>query len=377
MTARPSDSPTRQPAERALSPDELAAEVKRVAAAEGFTLAGIAPAVAPAGLGHFQEWLAAGYAGEMHYLPRREAAYADPSSVLPSVRSIVMVAMTFRSEDRAPSQPGMAQVSCYAWNETDYHTLLRQRLRPVADVLHAHRPGCRTRITVDTAPILERDFARLAGLGWFGKNTMLLNKKHGSFFFLAGLLTNVELPPDAPHETAHCGTCTRCLDACPTDAFVAPYVLDARKCISYLTIELRDDPIPLELRPGLEDWAFGCDICQDVCPWNTKAPRTKDAAFEPRADLRPLEAIRVLSLSAEEFDQEFGQTPLSRPGRVGVLRNAAIVLGNQRNAAAVPALGRALQDAEPLIHEAAAWALEQIGAERTDGTRPDLPCSSG
>ncbi len=355
------------PSGRALSAGELAAEVKRTAAEQGFTLSGIAPAVAPAGLGHFKEWLSAGYAGEMHYLPRREAAYADPTSVLSSVRSIVMVAMTFRSEERAPASSGTAQVSCYAWNEADYHTLLRERLRPVADVLHTHRPGCRTRITVDTAPILERDFARLAGLGWFGKNTMLLNKRHGSFFFLAGLLTDVELPPDAAHETSHCGTCTRCLDACPTDAFVAPYVLDARKCISYLTIELRDDPIPVELRPGLQDWAFGCDICQDVCPWNTKAPRTGDAAFQPRADLRPLDAVRVLGLSGEEFDREFGKTPLSRPGRAGVLRNAAIVLGNQRDETAVPALRHALQDTDPLIREAAAWALDQIrGVEKEE-----------
>jgi len=349
-----------------LSAEDLARELKAVAAEQGFCLAGIAPAVAPTGYDHLRDWIQAGYSGEMHYLPRREAAYGHPSSALASVRSILMLAMTFRSEDRVPSEAGSGQVSCYAWNETDYHDLLRERLRPVADRLHRHRPGCRTRITVDTAPILERDFARLAGLGWFGKNTMLLNKKHGSFFFLAGVLTDVELPPDTPHETAHCGTCTRCLDACPTDAFVAPYVLDARKCISYLTIELRDDPVPLDLRPGMEDWVFGCDICQDVCPWNTKSPRTSDPAFTPRPELRPVDARRLLALSAEEFEQSFGPTPLARPGRAGVLRNAAIVVGNQKDVEAVPALVRNLDDAEPLIRGAAAWALGQIGGTKAD-----------
>lgn len=350
-----------------LTPEELARDLKQAAAEQGFCLAGIAPAVAPGGYGHLRDWIDAGYAGEMHYLPRREAAYGHPSAALESVRSILMLAMTFRSEDRAPSAPGSGQVSCYAWNERDYHDLLRERLRPVADRLHQHRPGCRTRITVDTAPILERDFARLAGLGWFGKNTMLLNKRHGSFFFLAGLLTDVELPPDAPHESAHCGTCTRCLDACPTDAFVAPYVLDARRCISYLTIELRDDPVPLDLRAGMQDWMFGCDICQDVCPWNTKAPRTRDAAFTPRDELRPVDARRILELTPEEFDHSFGKTPLARPGRAGVLRNAAIVVGNQRDAAAAPALIRLLDDEEPLIRGAAAWALTQTGGNGVRG----------
>jgi epoxyqueuosine reductase len=230
----------------------------------------------------------------------------------------------------------------------------------LADFLRARCPGCRTRAAVDSAPILERDFARAAGLGWFGKNTMLINKRQGSWIFLAGLLTDVELEPDEPHETAHCGTCTRCLDACPTDAFPEPYVLDSRKCIAYLTIEL-DGPIPDSLRNGMGDWLFGCDICQDVCPWNTKSPRKNDPAFRPRTELNPANLGQLFDLDGEGFSQAFGKNALARPGRAGLLRNAAIALGNQRDPAAVPTLQQALADAEPVVRGAAAWALGQIG----------------
>jgi epoxyqueuosine reductase len=214
---------------------------------------------------------------------------------------------------------------------------------------------------VDTAPLLERDFARLAGLGWFGKNTMLINKRRGSWLFLGALLTDVALTADEPHRTDHCGTCTRCLDACPTDAFVEPHVLDSRRCISYLTIELRDRPIPEELRPSMGDWLFGCDVCQDVCPWNRKAPVSSEAAFEPRADLCPADCATLLKLTAGEFERQFGATPLARPGREGVLRNACIVLGNTGDQRDLPPLIAALTDISPLVRGAAAWALGRIG----------------
>ena len=204
---------------------------------------GIAPAVAPATLNGFHEWLEKGFAGEMGYLSRREEAYSHPKHVFPAVRSVVMLAANYRTAEPAPPAPLTGRVSRYAWNEGDYHKLIRERLAKLADFFTRSDPGCRTRSVIDTAPLLERDFARAAGLGWFGKNTMLINKRQGSWLFLAGLLTDVELEPDAPHETSHCGTCTRCLEACPTQAFPEPYVLDARKCIAYLTIEL-DGPIP-------------------------------------------------------------------------------------------------------------------------------------
>lgn len=330
----------------------------------GFDPVGIAPAVRPAGFEHLQEWLKQGMAGEMHYFARREEAYSDPARCLPSVRSVVMVGLNYHCPEPAapadePASP-TGRVARYARGTADYHDVLRDRLKKLADVLHEHRPGCRTRAVVDTAPLLERDFARLAGLGWFGKNTMLINRRIGSWFFLGALLTDVELTPDEPHRTSHCGTCTRCLDACPTDAFTAPYVLDARRCISYLTIELRDDPIPLDLREGMGDWVFGCDICQEVCPWNRKAPTVALDEFQPQSDLNPAGLEWLLCLSDEAFESRFGQTPLSRPGRAGVLRNAAIAAGNSGDLSLIPALNDRLNDSEPLIREAAKWALQQL-----------------
>ena len=342
---------------------ELSKAIKAEASRIGFDLVGIAPAVTPTGLHDFQQWLQRGYAGEMHYLSRREAAYAHPENVMASVRSVIMLAVNYRTEEPPLAGSGEGLVSRYAWGEDDYHHLLQARLNQLADFIHARRPGCRTRGVVDTAPLLERDFARLAGLGWFGKNTMLINKHAGSWLFLAALLTDLDLENDAPHETSHCGTCTRCLDACPTDAFAEPYVLDARKCISYLNIELRE-PVPGELREGMGQWLFGCDICQDVCPWNHKAPLTSEPAFQPAADLAPANAIELLGLSEEAYRERFRHSPLARPKRAGLLRNAAIVLGNSGDALAVPALINVLTDAEPLIRGAAAWALGRLGGNQ-------------
>ena len=344
----------------ALTAAAVTAAVKAEALRVGFDLVGVVSAVAPATFADFQEWLRQGFAGEMKYLDRRAEAYSHPRHVMPAVRSVIMLAANYRTADPSPAEPSAGRVSRYAWNDGDYHTLMRERLEKLANFLHAQHPGCRTRAIVDTAPLLERDFARAAGLGWFGKNTMLINKRQGSWLFLAGLLTDLELTADAPHESSHCGTCTRCLEACPTAAFPAPYVLDARKCISYLTIELKG-PIPAELREGIGDWLFGCDICQDVCPWNKKSPRKDDIAFRPRADLNPAELIPLLELDEIAFERTFGQTALSRPGRAGVLRNAAIVLGNQRDEQSVPILSRVLADEEPILRGAAAWALGQIG----------------
>lgn len=340
----------------------LSSDLKAEAHRLGFELVGIAPAVNPVGFSALQEWLDRGFAGEMLYLERRLDAYAHPDKVLPGVRSVMMLGLNYRTADPIDPELGEGRVSRYAWGNTDYHTVLRERLKQLSQFLKRRVPTAHARGIVDTAPLLERDFARLAGLGWFGKNTLLINKRQGSWLFLAALLTDLELEYDTPHETSHCGTCTRCLDACPTDAFDAPYVLDARKCISYLTIELRG-PIPTELRSGIGDWLFGCDICQDVCPWNKKAPISHDPTFQPRENLRPADARRLLQMSPEAFDREFADTPLARPGRAGLLRNAAIVLGNSGDSAAVPVLIAALQDQEPLVRGAAVWALQQLGGE--------------
>jgi epoxyqueuosine reductase len=228
-------------------------------------------------------------------------------------------------------------------------------LKSLLEWIQQETPGAHGRAIIDTAPLLERDFARRAGLGWFGKNTMLLHKKLGSYFFIGALLLDIELPADEPFETSHCGTCTRCLDECPTDAFVGPYQLDARRCISYLTIELRGS-IPEELRPGMGEWIFGCDVCQDVCPWNRKSP----TGHEELQGGMLLDLIELLGLSDDEFRRRFRHTALWRTKRSGLLRNAAIALGNTGDATALPALERALHDVEPVIREAAAWAIERI-----------------
>ncbi|HKB40246.1 MAG TPA: tRNA epoxyqueuosine(34) reductase QueG [Gemmataceae bacterium] len=350
--------------------------IKEQAHALGFELAGIAPATEADGFDRLRDWLAHDFAGEMGYMHRHADARRHPSSVLPAVRSVVMVGMNYhpgpasggrqppeessRGAD-APRSPG--RVAAYARGSADYHDVLRERLNRLLAWIQAEVPGCHGRGVVDTAPLLERDFARRAGHGWFGKNTMLLNKRIGSFFFLGALLLDIDLRADSPHTGSHCGTCTACLDACPTQAFPRPGVLDARRCISYLTIELKDS-VPEDLRGGLGDWVFGCDICQDVCPWNRKAPETRQAAFRARSDLDPVDAVELLGLSEEAFRLRFRGTALMRAKRCGLLRNAALVLGNRGDPAALPALRRALDDPEPLVREAARWAIERITGEK-------------
>jgi epoxyqueuosine reductase len=342
-------------------PTELTTQLKAEALRLGFALSGVTPAVAPPGLGRFHEWLESGFAGTMRYLEDRRTAYGHPRHVLEGVRSVVMLAMPYRTTEPQPVREGFGRVSRYAWGG-DYHDLIHDRLHALADWLRAMAPGAKVRGVVDTAPLLEREFAQLAGLGWIGKNTLLLNRRIGSWFFLAGLLTDLQLDYDAEHLTDHCGTCTACLDACPTQAFVAPYVLDARKCISYTTIELREE-IPPDLRAGHGDWVFGCDVCQDVCPWNRKVPKVDEPVFVPRADENPLNLIGLFNLDDAAFRRRFRDTPLWRARRRGILRNAAIVLGNQRAKSAVAALLRGAEDAEPLVREACEWALAQIGSD--------------
>ncbi len=292
-----------------MQPSELSPRLKQRAAELGFPLCGICPAVAPRGANRLDEWLAAGYAGQMHYLADRRAAYDHPRHLLDGARSVVMLAMHYRTVEPTPTTAGAGRVSRYAWGAEDYHHVIRDRLHQLADYLRELVPDAQTRGVVDTAPLLEREFAQLAGLGWIGKNTLLLSKNAGSYFFLAALLTDQLLDYDDPFTADHCGTCTACLDACPTDAFPQPYVLDASRCISYLTIELQQ-AIPAELRPGVGDWLFGCDVCQDVCPWNHNAPRSAEPAFEPLAEMDPVELTRLFDLTEADFRLRFRHTPL-------------------------------------------------------------------
>lgn len=340
----------------AMDAAELTRNLKLKAHEMGVSLCGVCPAAAPPGAARLDEWLAAGYAGQMHYIAGRRTAYDHPNAVLEGVRSILMLAMSYRTTE--PEQPaeGQGRVSRYAWGDADYHDLIHARLNVLAEFLLEVVPGAKVRGVVDTAPFLERDFAHMAGLGWIGKNTLLLNCQNGSWFFLAALLTDLELEYDAAQETDHCGTCRACLDACPTSAFPDPYVLDASRCISYLTIELKE-AIPHALRAGMGDWIFGCDVCQEVCPWNSKAPLSTQSDFEPRLENNPIDSIALFELDDAAFRARFRKTPLWRPRRRGLLRNAAIALGNRPTPAAVPALVHGLNDDEPLIRGACAWAL--------------------
>lgn len=359
-------------------PESLAAMVHEKALGIGFDLVGISTAVSPAGFDHLRHWLNCHYEGEMQYMRRRESAYEHPDGVLPETRSVIVVGLNYHSRTEpsvaassTDSSEVFGRVARYACGSADYHDVIRRMLKRLSASFHEAVPGCRTRPVVDTAPLLERDFAKIAGLGWFGKNTMLINKRAGSWLFLAALLTDVEIAADAPHDTSHCGTCTRCLEACPTDAFVAPYVLDARQCISYLTIELRDQPIPIELREGMQDWIFGCDVCQDVCPWNSKATDTTIQEFSPAHDMPNADLHWLLSLNEDEFRRRFRKTPLDRPGRRGLIRNAAIAAGNSADKSLVPSLIICLGDDEPLIRGASAWALGRIGGGEAQAALKD------
>ncbi len=337
----------------------LEGDIKREARRLGFELVGIAAAGPADGFDSFRAWLDAGHAGEMGYLSRHADARRHPDSILPGVRSVVMVGMSYHFPAADPPLPPLAgRIARYA-RGVDYHDLLRDRLNRLLEWVGRAAPDCRGRGVVDTAPLLERDFARRAGLGWVGKNTMLLNRRLGSYLFLGALLLDLELHPDAAHESFHCGTCTACLDACPTGAFVAPGQLDARRCISYLTIELKGQ-VPDELRAGVGDWAFGCDVCQEVCPWNRKASAGTEPGLAARPDLVAVDLVELLGLSEEEFRRRFRGTALLRSKRRGLLRNAALVLGNRGDPAALPALQRALTDPESLVREAARWAIDRI-----------------
>jgi epoxyqueuosine reductase len=343
----------------------LEERLKQRAGELGFELAGIARAAPADSFDRLLAWLDEGFAGDMEYMSRHAEARRHPAAILPDVRSVVMVGMNYKPAGATPTPPSHGKVARYA-RGPDYHDVLRQRLKSLLAWLQAEVPHCRGRCVVDTAPLLERDFARRAGLGWFGKNTMLLNKRMGSYFFLGALLVDVELRPDHAHETQHCGTCTACLDACPTEAFVAPGQLDSRRCISYLTIELRG-PVASDFRPQMGDWLFGCDICQEVCPWNRKAPVTSEPAWNSRPDLGALDPVELLHVSEDEYRRRFGGTALTRTGRTGLRRNAALFLGNRADPADLPALRRALIDADPVVRDAAQWAVERI--EQLAGSR--------
>ncbi len=341
-----------------MTPQALAARIKDEGRRLGFDLVTIGPADPPPHGAAFEAWLDAGHAGGMSYLARGRDRRLDPDRVLAGARSVIACALSYRQEPGVEGLPGVAR---YAWGG-DYHAVMEPRLRTLAETVDRLLPGSVARAYVDTGPLLERDLAARAGLGWIGKNTMLLHPDLGSFLFIGTVLTTAEVPPDAPLPD-RCGSCTRCLDACPTTAFVEPYVLDARRCIAYLTIEHRG-PVPAELRPAVGTWVFGCDVCQDVCPWNRRPPETGEVAFQARA-LPPL--AELLLLDEVSYRERLRGSPLKRARREGLARNAAVVLGNKGSAAAVPALADALGHTDPTVRSHAAWALGRIGGAGARG----------
>jgi epoxyqueuosine reductase len=350
-----------------LSPLELKSLLTALARRIGFDSCRVTVCDEPAHALEFRTWLREGEHGEMNYMERGEEKRCDPQKVLPGARSIVVLALNYfqGQEERLSHSDATGRIARYAWGD-DYHEVFGTKLDEVDQFLR--RFGGQQKCYVDTGPILERDHAAQAGIGWHGKNTMLIDAQLGTWFFLAEILTTLELPPDAP-VSDRCGTCERCIKACPTGAITAPHRLDARRCISYLTIELKGS-IPLEFRPLIGDRIFGCDDCLDVCPWNRFAQVSHETAFSARASTMGMSLREYLGLTDKEFRALFRNSPIKRIKRRGFLRNVCVALGNVGSASDIPALECAAADPEPLIAEHAAWAIDQIRA-RHSTNRPD------
>ena len=346
----------------------LVTQIKQAAREIGFEVAGIA-SVEPLQRDDaaFHKWCEAGYAAGMDYMTRRPELHAHPRALVSRARSLITLAIDHYAE--APEfqhEARYGRVARYAWG-LDYHDIVKPRLHAlVSRIEELVGREIHAQCFVDAVPLLERAVAARAGLGFFGKNTNLIQPRGGSWFFLSEILLDLDLPADSHEMKVSCGTCRRCIDACPTDAFVAPYQLDSNRCISYLTIENKS-AIPREMRTALGEWVFGCDVCQDVCPFNRFAEETRWPEFKPQAGAGPrLDLIEVLSIAAdEEFRNRFRGTPLTRPKRRGLLRNAAVVAANVGATATVPALIERIEhDPEPLIRSHALWALARLDERR-------------
>lgn len=347
---------------------ELTLRLKAQAHAAGFALVGVVPARPSRELAAYLAWIDAGLHGSMGYMarPDRVARRQDLNVILPGVQTIVCVALDYFSLRLPPAvaaDPARGRIANYAWG-ADYHTLMTPRLQALAAWLAAQAgddAAVQSKVYVDTGALLERSHAAEASLGFTGKNTLLINARRGSFLFLGEILTTLPLTPDALRAQPSCGACTRCLSACPTDAFPRPYVLDARRCISYLTIEHKG-AIARDLRPLIGNWVYGCDICQDVCPWNRFSVPTAEAALWPvDLDAAAPPLVDLLALDAARFQARFAGSPMARIGRDRLVRNACIAAGNWGDRQLVPLLDARLRDAQPLVRGHAAWALGQIG----------------
>jgi len=345
----------------------LAARAKALALEAGFDLAGVASAAAPRELAFFAEWVARGHAGEMAYLTTQVDRRSDLRTAFPWARSVLCVGLQYDtphpySTDAATAPGGSGWLSRYAWGD-DYHDVVKTMLDRVVAALRAETGTFEARAYADTGPVVERAYAAAAGLGAWGKNTCLLHPEHGSWFFLGEVVTDLDMAEDAPRPDM-CGTCTACLEACPTGALQAPYVLDATRCISYLTIEVKG-AIAEESRAGIGRHVFGCDICQDVCPWNRKRRRRGSAAFEPRPGALAPDLAGLAALDDAAFRERFRRSPVKRAKRRGLLRNVAVALGNAGVERHRPALEQLAGDPDPVVREHARWALRRLD----DGVR--------
>jgi epoxyqueuosine reductase len=346
----------------------------RAATGAGFELVGIAPVEDSPELEYFPRWIAEGHAGEMRYLEARDEQgrlkRASLTHVASWARSVVVCAINYNTAQpystEAQNHSGENQergwISRYAWSQQDYHDSVMRRLQQVETALRntVGSDDLVTRCYVDTGPIVERVVAKFAGIGWIGKNTCIINQKVGSWMFLGVILTSLDLTPGLPAPD-RCGTCTRCIDACPTDALIAPYQLDSNRCISYLTIEKRG-AIPEDIRSGMGQHLFGCDICQDVCPWNRKAPATTAAEFQARPELLNPALDWLAEISPEEFRSTFKNSPVRRTKRAGLQRNAVIAMGNSGNKKFLSQLERLAADEDEVIAESAAWAIQKLSS---------------
>jgi epoxyqueuosine reductase len=348
------------PVDREISHVELKERLLSFARGIGFDSCRVAACGSAAHAAEFRNWLDEGGHGEMGYMERGEEKRCDPQKVLAGARSIVVLALNYfqgGAAQRSAATVNSGKIARYAWGD-DYHNLIETKLDKIDEFLRQF--GGQQKCYVDTGPILERDHAAEAGTGWHGKSTMLIDERLGTWFFLAEILTTLELPPDKPVPN-RCGTCERCIKACPTGAITAPHRLDARRCISYLTIELKG-PIPLELRPLVGNRIFGCDDCLDACPWNRFARVSRETAFFARHSTTGMSLRDYLNLGDNEFGMLFRNSPIKRIKRRGFLRNVCVALGNVGDSSDLPALKRAVADPEPLITQHAKWAIQQIQA---------------
>ena len=342
----------------------------------GFFRTGIVPAGPLPDSGRLDEWLHSGMHGRMSYLERQAAKRRDPSLLLEGVRTIVVAAMNYHADGKLTPEPLRGRISRHAWGE-DYHRLVKSRLDRLLGFIRGRAPGTKGLAYVDTGPVMEKSWAALSSLGWLGKNANVITRGQGSWFFLGVILVDLDLAPDIPQRDL-CGTCSRCIRACPTGAIVAPYIVDARRCISYLTIELRG-AIPRSLRPLVGNRVFGCDDCQEVCPWNRFAVRTSEREFVPAPGILMPELAPLVKLNREEFERRFSSSSVRRARRDGFVRNVVVALGNSGRAEAAAPLVEALNDDSPLVRLHAAWALGRLGtgeayaALRAAGARESDP----